>query len=405
MAGGIMKKLPEDIIVYVLSRFPVKSLMRLKSISKSWYILIDSSSFTHLHLNHINNEFILLTCSVYEEEYEKFKTDMSFLSNDSNDNLNPFNQDFQDCDVSELTAAFSSNFDEFIGPSHGLIALVGSIDTVIFNPTTRHYRVLPPSPFDCPEGFYHDINGLGFGFDPMLNDYKVVRISKVYTDPYKYSYHSIREKKVEVYDMWVDSWRELDILDQQLPGIYWLPCSQKFYKGSCHWFTNTTDDNSVAVFCFDITTETFRIMNMPDCCHFFYGPRYGLVILIECLTLICYHDREPQVDPSEDMIDIWIMKEYGVSESWIKKYTIQPLPIEYPLAGWKDYLLYFQSTRGLLISYNLHSDEVKELILHGFSGTLRVVVYTESLIQIPRGRDHSRQVKHFHRTYNSSTVT
>nr|AIG62936.1 S-locus F-box protein type-7 [Solanum pimpinellifolium] len=67
MVNGIIKKLGEDLVNNVLVRFPVKSLIRLKCISKRWYTLIQSTTFIHLHLNYqttIQHEFILFKYSI-----------------------------------------------------------------------------------------------------------------------------------------------------------------------------------------------------------------------------------------------------------------------------------------------------------------------------------------------------
>lgn len=111
--------------------------------------------------------------------------------------------------------------------------------------------------------------------------------------------------------------------------------------------------------------------------------------------MIRYPNPKPEYDPTQDLMQIWIMKEYGVYESWIEKYTVRPFLIESPLAIWKDCLMLFQSRKGVLISYDLKFDKVKELDLNGCPGSLRAISFKESLIQIPRGTEHSTQVRNF----------
>ncbi|KAL7166820.1 hypothetical protein ACSBR2_037484 [Camellia fascicularis] len=46
-----MLSLPEEIITDILSRLPVRLLLRFRCISMHWRALIDSSDFVKLHLN------------------------------------------------------------------------------------------------------------------------------------------------------------------------------------------------------------------------------------------------------------------------------------------------------------------------------------------------------------------
>nr|XP_016451258.1 PREDICTED: F-box protein CPR30-like [Nicotiana tabacum] len=179
MVHGILKKLPEDVFILILLKLPVKSLIRFKCISKTWYILMQSSTFINLHLNHAINakdEFIVFKLSFQEDPFQH-KTILSFLFGDDDDDyLTPVSPDL---DVPYLTSTFSSNYDQLIGPCQGLIALINIVDTVLFNPATRNYRLVPPCPFPVPKGFRRYVDGIGFGFDSLANEYKIVMISEV----------------------------------------------------------------------------------------------------------------------------------------------------------------------------------------------------------------------------------
>lgn len=235
--------------------------------------------------------------------------------------------------------------------------MTDEVNTVLLNPATRHYRVLQPNPFECPLGFHHSIDVVGFGLDSIANNCKIVRISIVHGEPPFYDFN-MRKRKVDVYKLSVESWRELNMDNQHFPHVNWYPCSGVFYKGTSHWFGKTT---VLVILCFDMSSETFRKIKMPSACHFYDGKSYGLIILNESLTLICYACSWGKNEHLEDLLDIWIMKEYDVNESWTKKYTIiKPLSVESPLVVWKDHFLLLQNKHGLLISYDLKSCEVKQ---------------------------------------------
>uniref|UniRef100_Q6JE33 S3-locus linked F-box protein n=1 Tax=Petunia integrifolia subsp. inflata TaxID=212142 RepID=Q6JE33_PETIN len=388
MANGVLKKLPEDLVCLILLTFPVKSLMRFKCISKTWSILIQSTTFINRHVNRKTNtkdEFILFKRAIKDEQ-EEFRDILSFLSG-HDDVLNPL---FADIDVSYMTSKCNCAFNPLIGPCDGLIALTDTIITIILNPATRNFRLLPPSPFGSPKGYHRSVEGVGFGLDTISNYYKVVRISEVYCEE-DGGYPGPKDSKIDAFDLSTDSWRELDHV--QLPLIYWLPCSGMLYKEMVHWFATT--DMSTVILCFDMSTEMFRNMKMPDTCSVTHKQYYGLVILCESFTLIGYPNPVSPIDPAHDKMHIWVMMEYGVSESWIMKYTIRPLSIESPLAVWKKNILLLQSSSGLLISYDLNSGQAKELNLHGFPDSLSVIVYKECLTSIQNGSEYSTKVQNF----------
>nr|XP_009802003.1 PREDICTED: LOW QUALITY PROTEIN: putative F-box/kelch-repeat protein At1g13200 [Nicotiana sylvestris] len=174
MVHGILKKLPEDVFIHILLKLPVKSLIRFKCISKTWYILMESSTFINLHLNHAINakdEFIVFKLSFQEDPFQH-KTILSFLFGDDDDDyLTPVSPDL---DVPYLTSTFSSNYDQLIGPCQGLIALINIVDTVLFNPATRNYRLVPPCPFPVPKGFRVTLMVLGLALTHLRMSTKLL---------------------------------------------------------------------------------------------------------------------------------------------------------------------------------------------------------------------------------------
>ncbi|KAK4737371.1 hypothetical protein R3W88_001068 [Solanum pinnatisectum] len=319
----VMMKLPQDVVINILLMLPVKSLMRLKCLSKSCYTLGQSSNFVNLHLNRpttCKDGLILFKHSI-KQDNDLYKTISSFLSGDDGNHLNPINPDL---DVTCMTSNYSNDFDQFISPCQGIIALMDNLTTVLFNLSTRNYRLLPPRPLSIPPPFSHSIEYVGFGLDTVANDYKVIRILDVYR--VDHGYPQDIEKNIEVYDLDIDSWRELDHADQNFPNIYWSP-------------------NPHVIHSFDLNTETFRTEEIPDSCYFMDGPSYGLAVLNDTFTLICYPAIERAMDTNE-FTYIWLRKDYSGCDSWIKKYTIKGLPIQSPLAIWRECLLLFQCSNG-----------------------------------------------------------
>nr|AIG62924.1 S-locus F-box protein type-6 [Solanum pennellii] len=379
MVDGIMKKYPEDMIIYILLRLPLKFILRFKCVSKTFYTLIQSSYFINIHYNHTltsTYDNILLKRSC-KEDIERYKAVFSFISSDYEDNLNPV---YPDLDVPNLLRTTSVTSDKLIDSNHGLIALMEHQTTILFNISNRNYRHLPPSPFQIPKGFYQSIKSGGFGYDSVVNDFKVFRISEVYTED-RYGYPEDGETEVEVYELGIDIWRKLDHVNQELPILFWLNSSMS-YKGAYHWISSVEGRN--IILCFDMTTEIFRNIELPNTSKFLKGTLYSLQLLNESLSLLCYPCLASGTDPTTDMMEIWIMKDYNIYESWIRKYTIIGLPTENPLVVWKDYILLFQSNSGYLISYDLKQDEIKELNILGCQKSIRAINYKEFLTPIQR---------------------
>ncbi|KAK4737280.1 hypothetical protein R3W88_000977 [Solanum pinnatisectum] len=330
MVDGIVKKYPEDMVIHILLGLLVKFILRFKSVSKTLYTLIQSSSFINIHYNHTLN-------STYDN-IKLFFFFFLFISNDDEDNLNTVYPDL-----------------DLINSSHGLIALMEPRTTIVFNTSTRHYKRLPPRPFQISKGEYQSFESGGFGYDSVVNDFKVFRISEVFKED-GFGHINDGEKRVEVYELGIDIWRKLDHVDQQLPKLFWLNSSMS-YKGCYHWIASF--EGQKIILCFDMTTEIFRNIQMPDTTKFTEGTLHSLLILNESLSLICYPSV---IDPNTDF----------------KKYTIIGLPTENPLVMWKDYVLLFQSKNGYLMSYDLKQDEIKELNKQGYPKSMRVIIYYNS---------------------------
>lgn len=152
-----------------------------------------------------------------------------------------------------------------------------------------------------------------------------------------------------------------DHVNQQLPTLDWLNSSTA-YKGVYHWIAFYEGEDEIL--CFNITTEIFLNMKIPESLHFSNGTLHSLLLLNECLSLVCYPCEGSLVDPTTNLMEIWIIEDYNVYESWIRKFTIIALPTYSPLAIWKDYILFFQSKTGYFVSYDLNTEEIKELNIY-----------------------------------------
>jgi len=109
-----MANLLSDLFTEILSRLPVQTLLRFRSISKSLKSLIDSHSFTNLHLKNSLNSDLVLCCNseFYQIDFPNLTTTVSL-----NHPLKPFR-----------TVSFAS-------PTASAISLHGTLTFVNIGPS------------------------------------------------------------------------------------------------------------------------------------------------------------------------------------------------------------------------------------------------------------------------------
>ncbi|XP_071904649.1 F-box protein CPR1-like [Coffea arabica] len=137
---------------------------------------------------------------------------------------------------------------------------------------------------------------------------------------------------------------------------------------------------------FELSTEQFREIQYPDGVEDTEG-EYGmqkLIVLDNSLAMIWYNITGSQI--SDQHFDIWVMMEYGVQESWVKKFSIGPLSgIESPLSSWNSDKLLWEMSNGQLASCAVLGDNRGSLTkynIHGSPTTLQADIYHESLVAL-----------------------
>ncbi|KAL9363934.1 hypothetical protein Peur_041807 [Populus x canadensis] len=122
--------LPLDIISHILSRLPVKSLLRFKCVSKSWCSLISYPQFNRMNLN-----------VAIADSYVKHQRQRLILISPSFHSLYPVQYSLKKWGFDDFT---------FIGPCNGLICVSCDLDTVLlFNPCTKESMIIPKVRRDC----------------------------------------------------------------------------------------------------------------------------------------------------------------------------------------------------------------------------------------------------------------
>lgn len=184
-----------------------------------------------------------------------------------------------------------------VGCFNGLVCIaVNGKHFFIWNPYTRRNRKLPEVDDKMRRGLF--ITKYGFGFDEVNDDYKVVGILSGFCSGGRY------ESMVKIYSLRSDSWKTIDVFKDGLP----FDDNGKFVNGKLHWGRRFGMDSKWDIVSFDLGSERCGMVEQP--CYLDRGFYPSLGVLDGCLCVWC--------DFPQTSVDVWILKEYGVRDSWVK---------------------------------------------------------------------------------------
>ena len=324
--------LPYDIVLNILARLPVKSVIRFRYISKSYNSSITAPNFISTHLKNIkdshdndndsDNGFVIHMPSVTNNI--GFQRPVCTVALDRT-----FDK------ISELGIPFDFHYiyTQIVGSCNGLLCLANSANVVyLWNPSIRIFKRLP----DTCLGRLKDVT-LGFAYHPENNDYKVVRISCL----------SLFTHEIEVYTLSSDSWRSVGTTGLTATNVMVYdknhPLPIPLVNGALHWVSNVVEGEenhrSRMVMAFDVNSERFRELALPDGSVDENTFQTFLALFKGKLASIVWeHSEQPGTRYS-----IWVMKEYGVIESWNKLFVV-------PFEG-VAYCIAFTEYGSLLVRY------------------------------------------------------
>ncbi|GMY23247.1 F-box/kelch-repeat protein At3g06240-like [Fagus crenata] len=289
---------PYDIVLNILTRLPVKSVIRFRCVCKSWYSSITCPNFISTHLNNNNKD-------------HNYLIHMPFFARPmlNSPPTRPFctltcDRAFDTISKFEIPFTLPCGTAIVVGSCNGVLCLVEyenhhTNDTYtsvmyLWNPSIRKFKRLP----DYCVSKLHLIR-LGFAFHFDDNDYKVVKISP-----------SVPPLEVEVYTLSSDSWRKV--------GVPSRPNVAFDNSNLVNIIDGEEKRNSEMILSFDVNSEKFGELALPD--GALDGGYYW-----RCVTLFMGKLALIQFGHSDEhdlLCYIWVMKEYGVPESWIKLFVL-----------------------------------------------------------------------------------
>ncbi|KAM1038274.1 hypothetical protein ACFX13_033715 [Malus domestica] len=293
ISHSMAPSLPDEIKLDILSRLPVKSLMRFRCVCKPWLHVISNPQFV---AQHQRNTVVTSTSK------NNFKL---FVAKMSDDHLDLLSIDYNDDVVSTRVLNYPSVIKpdmviDILGSCNGLVCL--EIDfgefpynIILWNPSTGDTNVLPEPPYvDRNKIFY------GLGYDSSAEDYKLILGSRDSTTSTEEPFRSM----IHVFTVKSNSWRTCR-------GLYYLEKNDQrgcFLNGALHWIQ--LQRRSSKIVSFDLAEENFKsTLSLPqrDDRDIFVGIGTSQDCLFVYTSAL-----------QDKTFSIWIMKEYGVKESWTR---------------------------------------------------------------------------------------
>ncbi|XP_024634621.1 F-box/kelch-repeat protein At3g23880 [Medicago truncatula] len=327
--------LPLELVAEILCRLPVKLLLQLRCLSKSFNTLISDPNFAKKHLRlSITRRNLILT--YFDDTYD-MKSTLIFYRLHSI--FHPLRSIFNSVTVkpTQLHYPFDPLYNNIVGSCNGILCLdkkdsniVKQSNVILWNPSIRKSKILPSFKIQGECGFVK----YGFGYDHVNDVYKVVAVFSYYCGNEGFKTQGM------VHTLGTNSWR---MIHGELPLPRYRRLLQPNYGGE-------------------------------------YVHKVNLGVLRDCLCILACSPR---------VYSVWLMKEYGNEESWIKLFRIPE----------KKGLIYYSYVKPLWISnngqvlidyaswrrtnlavYDFKNGTFKKPLMQDFNGSMTYEVCSESLI-------------------------
>ncbi|KAI8556886.1 hypothetical protein RHMOL_Rhmol05G0290900 [Rhododendron molle] len=332
--------LPIEITLEILSRLPVKSLLRFKSVCKNWNALIKTPDFISKHLRtHPTRGSSYLLVIARNHETQNYA--MS-LVNDG------FGNGPIDLDFPFLNGRY---YLSIAGICNGLVCINLSYfgyPLVICNPSTRQLREIPNSAWNWLDESYNGKlcvkrESFGFGFHPSANDYKLIRILFYSIAISKHNIRKVMKKhnkhnfRADLYSMSTDTWTEIDVNKLSLffgeINVHWEGDDYDYAEyadlvqivgssalavlnGVFYWPAREFPTNQVIVMSYDMGDEVFRKIRAPACFDGNWNKKetnWRFTELKDNLALFIY--------PNGKCLDVWVLNED--QSSWTNPFKVE----------------------------------------------------------------------------------
>ncbi|KAL9141165.1 hypothetical protein ABFS82_14G085500 [Erythranthe guttata] len=357
--------LPLHLVSDILSRLPLTNIIRCTCVCKIFLKLIKDPYFAKLHLargpalttNLILQETVGRLGALYFFTFDLCESTLSSCS--SNDqNVCSYSK----CGLPilcRINAEFSFRTERvtLIGSCNGLLCLYfDSGDNPFYgicNPILGECTKLPQPTASAPLYTYAKYSG--FGYCSRLKQYKVVRFLHLTSVE-----NPMNSKRIvaDLHTLGSDSWRRIED----------APCPKRnsfdpFLNGALHWITNS-EKPSELISSFDLEREKFDFVPPPPHFNAAYMRKVSWINIgvLRGNLCICYIYEDA-------MFEAWVMREYGVKETWRKEFGIdmkfycklQVEDLHRPIKFVSNGDLWFVSSSDSLVSFSPEKRTFREL--------------------------------------------
>nr|XP_004289374.2 PREDICTED: F-box/kelch-repeat protein At3g23880-like [Fragaria vesca subsp. vesca] len=286
--------LPEDIIVKILHRVPLKPLIRFSTVSKGWHsIIFADPQFKKSHTKFASAQQTLSRRLLYSTASQVESLDLEAPS-------------FGDTSsVRKLSCPFNKhgNRIKLLGSCNGLVcvALESTRNLYIWNPTNGFFQKLPDPGFSQEDNI---VVYSGLGHLSATDDYKVIVAAGRARSRDRRKLYLQRDeiKEVKIFSLRSKLWIEL------IPPRLTLERQGTLCNEALHWL------HCKSIVVFDLAKEEFRLMPLPDC---LVRRQFYIRLGVSSGGCLCV----THIFNSENSIELWVMRKYGVRESWTKLFN------------------------------------------------------------------------------------
>ncbi|XP_071688430.1 F-box/kelch-repeat protein At3g06240-like [Rutidosis leptorrhynchoides] len=361
-------QLPFEIQIEIMKWLPAESLIRFRSVSKPWKLLISSLKFNcDYTTHHAQRQHLLLGYT---------RPSQGFLVSIVDDHTFPEHK-------LNVTIPESLELKELqvVGSSHGLLCFVGvpgnyekntPNDVVIWNPSIKKFVsiCLLNVKKSCS---HHQYSFVGFGVCPNTLDPKIVKIC---TCKHKCNVNV----EVFTFNSKVSRSPSSNIL---LHVDFTYPYNNVVIDGFIYWFVFEIRERVYMIVSFDLTNEEFTKTRLPD--ELELSLKWSdhmdtrIFKLREYLVVVLQSMKTPQ-----EVFEVWKM-ENGVTRSFTKLFNINiPDLSVIQLCGFNKNGQFILETDNCgsrdLVAYEPHKKSINNLVNDGRIGSFMVTYYTESLL-------------------------
>ncbi|KAF8042026.1 hypothetical protein BT93_A0585 [Corymbia citriodora subsp. variegata] len=292
---------PDDLLVEILRRLPVKSLCRFRCVSTLWRSLISDPRFVDAHLAHsAARPRLLVTLPVLQSPCGRWLV--------SADHPDSGRRDRPQIATPNLLVPGSP--DRYVSQSlHGLVCLEVGGSISVCNPSTRKLVSWGPSWADGRGACSYWRHS--FGFDPVGKEHKVFRTWV--SDSGKAGRGLILKQSVRT--LGSNGWRRTEGGPPHLKHDPEICFNGVIYYIA--WKSLVAIPKVEYLVALDVRTESFRMIASPSDVQVDMSKR-RLIEFEGCVALVdCYNLR------SDDEVAIWILEDFD-REIWKKKVVVLP---------------------------------------------------------------------------------